>query len=675
MFTRNLPRVINRKHCSWKLFFELKNFFVEIVARYGRLQPVNDCFLVCMGTALTFSLLSCSFQSPTRVLSRCHNAVMVDLILLLNVFLLPHCFSHAADTLYKTRFLVGPEPEILFGTGDKSFESGSTKGIGSHSSISLAPDTVGGQNTTKSSNFRVTHENIVDDAQRKPNDAELFHHLLRNGNATTSGGISRSLESVSSITNIILGFNYDDDVTETGGASVEADPNGAVGVSRLVAVVTSMMEVRQKDGTLMFRQGFQNFFSSFKEASDSTLFFKPKVIYDEHEGRFVIAVLQFRDSPQISRIWLAVSIDETPDTVSDWHQFYIDSVISIGGSNAYALRTGLAVDEAVYVTSDMIRYSDGFGVGVRLWSFSKGQSDGFYAGLEFSIGAPVNPYLTKGFGATTLPAQVHGSNGVDGSVGTFFPAILSTFGGEVNLQIYTLFNPLGASPSSTLQIINLGVINDLNLVYPDAPQLGSTIAIDTGDGRVMDAVWQNNKLWVVFSINPASGVNQGQATAHWVRCSTSKGTVTLEAQGDLGGEGIAAGASTFFPSVAVNTHGVVAYGYGASSSTMYAGAYASVGTSEESYTVKMGLAPYNRNAWGAYSGISVDPTDDSFWIFNQYAETVGSSDVSGLGRWATAWGRLVAAPMQKPCGLFGLSLFCPFTLCGLFGRWSGLCHS
>jgi hypothetical protein len=76
----------------------------------------------------------------------------------------------------------------------------------------------------------------------------------------------------------------------------------------------------------------------------------------------------------------------------------------------------------------------------------------------------------------------------------------------------------------------------------------------------------------------------------------------------------------------------------------YAGAYVSVGTSEPSYTVKRGLAPYVRvrgaNRWGDYTGISVDPTDDSFWVFNQYADTVGSTDPGGNGRWATVWGRL-----------------------------------
>jgi hypothetical protein len=35
----------------------------------------------------------------------------------------------------------------------------------------------------------------------------------------------------------------------------------------------------------------------------------------------------------------------------------------------------------------------------------------------------------------------------------------------------------------------------------------------------------------------------------------------------------------------------------------------------------------------------------------------------------------VPTPVHKPCGLLGLRLFCPLTLCGLFGRFSGLCHS
>jgi hypothetical protein len=448
------------------------------------------------------------------------------------------------------------------------------------------------------------------------------------------------------ITTTFLGFNFDDDKTVSGTTWVPPNPQGAAGASRLVAVGNSMMEVRYKNGTFVFRDDFTCFFSSFSEASDlGATFSTPKVIYDEHAGRFVIAVLQERNVPVLpaARIWLAVSKDETPDSASDWNQFFIDSIVSIGGNNARADYPGLEVDEeAVYLTANMRKFSDDSLAGVRLWVVTKGAVNGFYAGQTptFYI---TNPYSSEGIATTTVPAQVHGSNGVDGSVGTFFPSIL-TSAGSVDLQIYTLFNPLGASPTSSIQKIGLGVITQTG-PFPLAPQLGTTVGIDAGDVRVLDAVWQNNTLWVVFTINPNSGVNQGQTTAHWARLGTSGGMVTLQTQGDFGGDGLASGTFTYYPSVAVNTKGVVAYGYSASSPTTYAGAYVSTNYSDFSYTVKSGLAPYNRvragkNRWGEYTGISVDPTDNSFWVFNQYAEAVGSSDSEGDGRWGTVWGRL-----------------------------------
>jgi hypothetical protein len=116
----------------------------------------------------------------------------------------------------------------------------------------------------------------------------------------------------------------------------------------------------------------------------------------------------------------------------------------------------------------------------------------------------------------------------------------------------------------------------------------------------------------------------------------------LEAQGNLGGESIANEVHTYYHSVAMNTQGVVAYGYSASSPTTNMRAFVSTGITDQSYTVQIGLAPYNRvingrNQWGGYSGISVDPTDDSFWIFNQFADMVSND---GKGHWGTvgfAW--------------------------------------
>jgi hypothetical protein len=69
--------------------------------------------------------------------------------------------------------------------------------------------------------------------------------------------------------------------------------------------------------------------------------------------------------------------------------------------------------------------------------------------------------------------------------------------------------------------------------------------------------------------------------------------VTLEAQGNLGSESIANEAHTYYPLVSVHTQGMVAYGYSVLSPTTHVGAFVSAGILDQSFTVQIGLAPYN----------------------------------------------------------------------------------
>jgi hypothetical protein len=51
-----------------------------------------------------------------------------------------------------------------------------------------------------------------------------------------------------------------------------------------------------------------------------------------------------------------------------------------------------------------------------------------------------------------------------------------------------------------------------------------------------------------------------------------------------------------------------------------------------------------RNRWGDYSGISLDPADETtFWVFNEYAILRGTPTSPPLedGRWGTEWGSFV----------------------------------
>ena len=208
----------------------------------------------------------------------------------------------------------------------------------------------------------------------------------------------------------------------------------------------------------------------------------------------------------------------------------------------------------------------------------------------------------------------------------------------------------------SFNVLQLGQISQ-NFLIPDSPQLGSTVLIEANDARTLDAVWRNNKLWMTFTINPRTpSIDANQATAHWVRIDTTNGIFTLEAQGSLGGEVFSPQTSTSFPAVALNKQGQVVIGYSASSPTMFAGAHGSLlsGTTELPFTVQSGLdycvRDFNgtRNRWGDYSGISVDPVDDSFWIFNQFADVRGTSLSGQDGRWGTAWAR-VFCTVAKVC--------------------------
>jgi hypothetical protein len=62
--------------------------------------------------------------------------------------------------------------------------------------------------------------------------------------------------------------------------------------------------------------------------------------------------------------------------------------------------------------------------------------------MSLAVSIPEDCFATPGIAGTTVPAQVHASRGVDGSVGTFFVSVILKGEGRIHPQIYSLFNPL-----------------------------------------------------------------------------------------------------------------------------------------------------------------------------------------------------------------------------------------
>jgi hypothetical protein len=462
------------------------------------------------------------------------------------------------------------------------------------------------------------------------------------------------------------GINFNDNPALSGQYYIPPDPIAAAGPGHIVAVVNSAIEWYAKSGTRQFRQSLFDFFEPLAPQDDP---FDPKVIYDQYAGRFLVVCLVkvdngSNDPGNVSRVLAAVSDNGDPN--GNWYLAAIDSKIAINESEHWADFPGLALDEeAVYITANMFTFGSGAFRASRLWIIRKEiGAGGFYDGGAPTYGSydPSTLAGLSGQSFTLQPAHVLGAGGVAPGVGTFLVSANWTQSGGINelLSIIRVDNPLG-SPTFLNQFVSLGDIHNGSAVFPDAPQAGTAVLIDAGDRRALQAVWRDNSLWVVHTVNPPSGPDAGQATAHWCEVDTaSLSSLSLIQQGNIGGEDIAAGTHTFYPSIGVDAFGNVGIGFAASAPAIFPGAYYTgrkasdpAGSVQPSVALAAGVDYYirffsgSRNRWGDYSGISVDPSDDAtFWVFNEYALTRGTPISGEDGRWGTRFGKFSFAACE-----------------------------
>jgi hypothetical protein len=157
--------------------------------------------------------------------------------------------------------------------------------------------------------------------------------------------------------NFFLGVGYDDNFNKTGSTFTPVSPNVEAGMNRLVAVVRSIIEVRTKNGTLIFRDSLADFFDTTSIGASNSSLYEPRVLYDEYEGRFVVAVILTDFSRNLSRMLLAVSKNEDPDSTSKWNIANFDSSVTINNVYCFANFPGFGIDnKAIYITANMFAF-------------------------------------------------------------------------------------------------------------------------------------------------------------------------------------------------------------------------------------------------------------------------------------------------------------------------------
>lgn len=169
---------------------------------------------------------------------------------------------------------------------------------------------------------------------------------------------------------------------------------------------------------------------------------------------------------------------------------------------------------------------------------------------------------------------------------------------------------------------------------PDAPALGSTVDINTGGTRLMNAAYAGGSIWAAHCV--ARG---GRAAARWYEVEPT--TQTLLQSGNVEDPSL----HFYFPSIAADTNGNVVMGFSGSDAQTFPSCYFTgriagdlPGEMAPAELYSEGLASYTltdgagRNRWGDYSLTSLDPVDGSFWTIQERTRSQSNSWVTQIAQ-------------------------------------------
>jgi hypothetical protein len=392
------------------------------------------------------------------------------------------------------------------------------------------------------------------------------------------------------------------------------DPILCVGPSHILMGINDQIRAAHKaDGTTAWSVSWESFFSSVKPTG-AYFTSDPKVFFDPGSQRYFAVVLYVNGSVTKSWWMLAASTSDQITGSTVWRKWALDPTVADPGK--FADYPGFGFDaDAVYITSNMFTSSYAY---VDLAVIPKAQ---------LLVDTP-NPTFTQlvhvttatGSNAFTIqPAQMLGT-------GECFLA--STTGGSGStVYVYRVVSPLGL-PSLAKAAIPVTSYS----VPPNAPQSGGG-TIDTLDARMLNAVWQNDRLWCTHPTSSSS-----RAAARWYEFNTASWPTTPSVV-----QSSTVTDSTYYyamPSVAVDQFDDAVIGFTrTNSSTFPSTAHTSrnvgdpLGTMATPTLDHAGTAHYSGTRWGDFSGTVIDPTNGvMFWMLQEYSK--GGGD--GWGTWVAS---------------------------------------
>jgi large repetitive protein len=399
-----------------------------------------------------------------------------------------------------------------------------------------------------------------------------------------------------SVLHSFTGMNFND--TASGGEP--PDTIVAAGPNHVVELVNTAIRVYNKNGGVLSTQELSTFFSSLGAVGQMS---DPQISYDELTNRFVVGILDF-DLPGVGRSQFDFAVSNTSDPTGGWAFRRYDMNDLIDGIADFADYPRMGWNADAYVISFNMFLNAATYDHVDTLSIDKSTLAGH---RQIVPGALTN--------FTMAPATMHGA--APGGPMWLVEGAGADPGGDAlpgtTIRAVRMDNVLGAATFTPYSVAVTPYFNPFPALQPGG-------IFNTNDARILNAAWRGGRLL-------ASQTVAGLFAAHarWYELNTAGVAPALTQTGEINAGLLV---STYYPSIEVNVAGDLGLTYMQSSFRQYVSVYvtgqkqgAAPGTLQAGVLVHAGVGTYLGTRGGDYSGISVDPVDDTFWAANEYSRS------------------------------------------------------
>jgi hypothetical protein len=371
-----------------------------------------------------------------------------------------------------------------------------------------------------------------------------------------------------------------------------ASPDICIGTDKVIIATTDRFQVRNRCGTAEIDQTFRDYWGF----DPSIALYDPVTIYDEWSNRYILAYIAYRNVPQLSMVYMAVSTD---GTATNWYYY----PIPLAAAGNFADDVSIAVSPfGIYLTGNEFDHITYAFEGTTIVELIK--SD-IYNQLGTSVYTRRN--LTHPVDASAAlsvrPAQMHSYPG----------AVYFVASKHVGSNQYTLYTLTGVPGSSSLASVNVP-----GFAYSPAPnpQQPNLTFVKAPDCRVLDAAYDAGTVYMSQNV-AAFGTACTYIAFMSVASATSSATV------------FGSPPASIYPAIDVDDYGRVGVVFcGVSTTEFISMRYAIItpqtATVHDAGLIQGGLANYTAGGtpyrWGNHNGIARDPVDDhSFWMHAGFA--------------------------------------------------------